>query len=96
MTDFEERLYLNLFSVPAASMPTVKNRAIVRFEGSSTGGGIWVCSKDAKASMCTHIGSARQLLWRLFPSSEGGEDENDTGDDRLQFDSEYYQFESLG
>ncbi|EAU90057.2 hypothetical protein CC1G_08330 [Coprinopsis cinerea okayama7 len=53
-------------------MATVRNRAIVQFEGLDTGVGRWSCSKDISASNCAHINSARQLLQHTQASDQSG------------------------
>lgn len=59
----EERGHVYYLSVPARSMPTVRNRAIVRFEGLVEPGiGEWSCSKDPRATHCWHIGLAKSAL----------------------------------
>ncbi|KAF6756412.1 hypothetical protein DFP72DRAFT_1008043 [Ephemerocybe angulata] len=54
--------YLSTYSVPARSMPTVRNRAIVQFEGKKGISGTWSCTKDRSASGCYHINLTRQFL----------------------------------
>jgi len=58
----EDGIYDNIFSIPAPRLPTIKNRAIVRFTGNDQGIGMWECSKDPKASSCSHISSAKHSL----------------------------------
>jgi CxC4 like cysteine cluster associated with KDZ transposases len=42
--------------------PTVRNRAIVQYEGADDGTGTWSCSKDPSATSCAHIHSANRFL----------------------------------
>ncbi|KAJ3545281.1 hypothetical protein NMY22_g2495 [Coprinellus aureogranulatus] len=74
---------LNVFSVPARSLPTVHNRAIVQFEGLDSGQGIWTCSKDPSASNCYHIGLASKFMQDHF----GSERIEDSGQQALRYDA---------
>ncbi|KAJ3567221.1 hypothetical protein NP233_g6511 [Leucocoprinus birnbaumii] len=59
--------YKHIFSVTTNSKSNPMNRTIVTYEGSDTGEGTWMCSKDSKEHIChigpcTHIKSSRSAL----------------------------------
>ncbi|KAG6818292.1 hypothetical protein H0H93_006226 [Arthromyces matolae] len=70
--------FVNLFSVASQRGPEdlVKSRAIVMYEGSDQGGGLWKCSKDSNAK-CPHIQVAREMLRKclqnegMIPEEDG-------------------------
>ena len=66
--------YINRFSVESTGSTQVSSRAIVTHEGTDTGIGQWMCTKDGGGS-CTHINAARNHLQDLLQSNmELGDD----------------------
>lgn len=64
-----QEIYVNLFSVPTVGrgpIASVKDRAIVRHEGSDDGEGDWKCSLCKKAIKCQHITVSRRHFKQLL------------------------------
>lgn len=75
------------FSVPARTMPTIQNRAIVQFEGNvHTGSGSWSCTKDLNASHCSHIHLAKLLVQTMLDVDRSGSWESGLGAGDLKYD----------
>jgi len=67
--ELENDIYTNIFSVPAPRLPTIKNRAIVRFSGYDTGIGTWTCTKDSRSTSCSHVVATRHSLQQHLQSN---------------------------
>ncbi|KAJ3534105.1 hypothetical protein NMY22_g7064 [Coprinellus aureogranulatus] len=72
---YDDERYTNIFSVPSQTMPTIRNRAIVRFEGFDEGHGSWRCSKDPSASHCSHIHLGKVFMQKAVGAQETEGDE---------------------
>lgn len=74
--DVSEEFYLNYFSVPSHTrFPNIKNRAVVEYRGDDTGIGTWKCTKDAGATSCPHIVTARHSLQQYMKGDWNARDE---------------------
>lgn len=66
--------FLNIFSVPARSMPMVRNRAIVEYKGSDNADGVWRCSKDPSDGACYHTAQAKKFMEEKLGMKPGSQD----------------------